>query len=57
MEQIFVIENNKAHLRLVRSGAILGDQTEILAGIEEGETIAIPGNEQLVDGQPVTIVK
>lgn len=57
MEQIFVIENNKAHLRLVRTGAVIEDKTEILAGLEQGEVIAITNNSALIDGQPVTQVK
>ena len=57
MEQLFVIEDNKARLRLVRTGAVIGDQTEILSGLEEGETIALFGDTKLIDGQPVTIIK
>jgi RND family efflux transporter MFP subunit len=57
MEQVFVIKDNKAHLRLIRTGAVMGDQTEVLAGLQEGEMVAIADGFQLIDGQPVTIVK
>lgn len=57
MEQMFVIDDNKARLRLVRTGAVMGDQTEILAGLEPGEMIVVSNISKLMDGQPVTIVK
>lgn len=57
MEQIYVIKENKAHLRIIRTGVVLDDQVEILAGLDEGEIIAITNGSKLTDGQPVTIVK
>ena len=57
MEQIYVIRDNKAHLRLIRTGAVIDDQTEILAGLDENETIAVSTDSTLVDGQPITIVE
>ena len=55
MEQVFVAHNNKAQLRLVRSGTEIDDQIEILSGLSEGETVIIQGNRNLLDGQPVII--
>ena len=57
MEKIFVISDNRAHLRLVRTGADTGDQVEILAGLEPGEVIAVTGSSELIDGQPVEAVQ
>jgi RND family efflux transporter MFP subunit len=56
MERIFVIHNNTAQLRLVRSGEHREGQAEILTGLNGGEQVVIQGGERLVDGQPVTIV-
>lgn len=56
MERLFVIQNNKAQLRLVRSGEHLDGQVEILAGLDAGEQVVVQGGERLVDGQPVRIV-
>lgn len=56
MDRIFVISGNTARLRLVRTGMVLHDQVEILAGLEPGEQIALPTGAGLVDGQPVTVV-
>ncbi|MCL7488083.1 MAG: efflux RND transporter periplasmic adaptor subunit [Desulfobulbaceae bacterium] len=57
MERIFVISDNKAHLRLIRTGAGIGDQVEILAGLDPGEVIAVTNSSELVDGQPVKAVQ
>ncbi|MFA7347078.1 MAG: efflux RND transporter periplasmic adaptor subunit [Desulfurivibrionaceae bacterium] len=56
MERIFVVRDNTAQLRLVRSGEHRDGQVEILAGLNGGEQVVIQGGERLVDGQPVTIV-
>lgn len=55
MEQLFIVENGKARLRLVRSGAHYGDAVEILSGIRAGEQVVVTGQHNLHDGQPVAI--
>lgn len=57
MEKIFVVQNNTAHLRLVRTGAIINQQIEILAGLEPGELIVTTHSEQIADGQKVITVQ
>jgi RND family efflux transporter MFP subunit len=57
MEKIFVISENRAHLRLIRTGMVFGDRTEILAGLEPGEMIAVTNSSTLIDGQPVKTVQ
>ncbi len=56
MERLFVIQNNIARLRLVRSGEHREGQVEILSGLNAEEQVVIQGGERLVDGQSVTIV-
>jgi RND family efflux transporter MFP subunit len=54
LEEIFVVENGRARLRLVKAGFIAGDgATEILSGLSDGESIVTSGTVGLVDGQPV----
>ena len=55
MERLFVVEDGRARLRLVRSGAVIGDEVEILSGLKAGETVVVEGGRTLVDGQPVTV--
>ena len=53
-EYLFVYDN-KAILRLVRTGAKSDGHTEILSGLSENETVITQGNLTLKDGQPVII--
>ena len=55
MEQLFVVENATARLRLVRSGAEYGETIEILSGIQAGEQVIVSGQDNLQDGQPVAV--
>ena len=55
MELVFIADNNKAKLRLVRSGTRSDDHIEILSGLSEGETVITQGNHNLLDGQPIVI--
>ncbi len=42
MERVFVVgADRRAGLRLVRTGAVRGDQVEVLAGLEAGETVVV----------------
>lgn len=53
MERVFVNSEGKAKLRLVRTGARINDNIEILSGLAEGETVISGGNLNLLDGQPI----
>jgi multidrug efflux pump subunit AcrA (membrane-fusion protein) len=55
MERVFVVHDDKAQLRLVRTGATSDGHIEILSGLLENETIITKGNQTILDGQPVTI--
>jgi membrane fusion protein (multidrug efflux system) len=55
MELIFVVVDQHAHLRLVKTGKHIGDEVELVSGVEPGEQVVIEGNRNLVDGQPVNI--
>ncbi len=53
MDYVFVAEGGLAHLRIVRTGRSDGGQVEILAGLEEGETVVAEPPAELLDGQPL----
>lgn len=55
MQLLFVVEKDRARLRLVRSGARYGETIEILSGITAGEQVVVTGQEDLHDGQPVAV--
>ena len=55
IECVFVVADQHAHLRIVRTGKHTGGETEILAGLSPGERVVSEGGESLRDGQPVTL--
>jgi membrane fusion protein (multidrug efflux system) len=54
MERVFVIEEGRAALRLVKTGRTTGDRLEILSGLNAGEQIVLAPPAALRDGQRVT---
>lgn len=55
LEFVFVVTNNVAQLRLVRTAKRTGDSVEIVSGVSVGETVVTDGANTLTDGQPVQI--
>jgi RND family efflux transporter MFP subunit len=55
MEMVFVVANNQAHLRLVKTGKQFGDEVELVSGVDAGEVVATDQLNQLVDGQAVSV--
>lgn len=55
MEMVFVVREETATLRLVKTGKVLGERVEILSGLEEGEPVVVGDISALKDGQPVTL--
>ncbi|MFO1476514.1 MAG: efflux RND transporter periplasmic adaptor subunit, partial [Verrucomicrobiota bacterium] len=55
MEIVFVVRDNKALLRLVKSGRKDGGLVELVSGVDAGEKLVTDGAAGLMDGQPLTI--
>jgi RND family efflux transporter MFP subunit len=55
MELVFVVSDDKAALRLVKTGKSLNGEVEILSGLEEGEQVVTSDPVALAEGQPVTL--
>jgi membrane fusion protein (multidrug efflux system) len=55
MEIVFVVTNGHAGLRLVKTGARVGDEVEVVSGLDPGETVVTAGATGLMDGQPVSM--
>jgi multidrug efflux pump subunit AcrA (membrane-fusion protein) len=53
--QVFVIENNFAHLRVVLTGESDGASVRILSGLTGKETVATTHQTELFDGSPVVV--
>jgi RND family efflux transporter MFP subunit len=53
MELVFVVVNGHAQLRIVKTGKRIGDEVELVSGMDAGERVVVDGAGHLVDGQPV----
>jgi membrane fusion protein (multidrug efflux system) len=53
MEMVFVVTNNMAQMRLVKSGRAVGGEVEIISGLDAGERVVVQGAQTLLDGQPL----
>lgn len=55
MEIVFVSVDGRAQLRLVKTGKRIGDEIELLSGINSGEQVVAEGAATLEDGQPLAL--
>ena len=55
MELVFVVANGHAQLRIVKTGEHIGDEVELVSGVDAGEQVVAEGAANLLDGQPVTL--
>ena len=55
MELVFVANNGKAQLRLVKTGKHVGNEVEMVSGLSAGEAVVVEGAGQLLDGQALSI--
>lgn len=53
MDYVFVNADGVARLRIVRTGQKQGGETEILAGLDSGESIVLTPTAAMQDGQPL----
>jgi len=55
MELAYVVHEQRATLRLVKTGKRLGDEVEVVSGLAPGELLVIESEQLLRDGQPVRV--
>lgn len=55
--EVFVVENGIAKLKKVTAGRILGDQVEVVEGLDEGDIVIVTGQINLQNGNAVEIIK
>ncbi len=56
MELVFVVANGHAQLRIVKTGKRVGNEMELVSGVDTGEQVVTEGAASLLDGQPVTLL-
>jgi RND family efflux transporter MFP subunit len=55
LEIAFVVADQRAVLHLVKTGSRVGNEIEILSGLNSGDAVVVEGADRLVDGQPVVV--
>jgi RND family efflux transporter MFP subunit len=55
MEKVFVAEDDRARLRLIRTGKTYPDGIEVLSGLTPGDSLILSSQSPLSDGQPIII--
>jgi membrane fusion protein (multidrug efflux system) len=55
--EIFVVNENVAHRRTVRTGDISGDQVEIISGLASGQQVITRGGFNVKDGDKVNVTR
>ncbi len=55
MELVFVVAEGKARLRIVKTGKRIGDDVELVSGVDAGESLVVENASALVDGQPLQV--
>ncbi len=55
--KIYVVENNKAILRPIETGAVFGDKVQVRNGLKEGDSIVVSGQINLEDGTEIIVNK
>jgi multidrug efflux pump subunit AcrA (membrane-fusion protein) len=55
MELVFVVSEGRARLRIVKTGRRIGDDVELVSGVEAGESLVVENPSGLVDGQPLRV--
>ncbi|HKD08538.1 MAG TPA: efflux RND transporter periplasmic adaptor subunit [Bryobacteraceae bacterium] len=53
--QVFVVSDGKARLRVAQVGETIGDSVRVLSGISGGEVVALERQNELYDGAPVKV--
>jgi multidrug efflux pump subunit AcrA (membrane-fusion protein) len=53
--KVFVVENDRAILRPIRTGTVFGEYVTVLSGLSEGELVVTAGQINLEDGMEITV--
>lgn len=54
---VFVVENNKAVRKPVQTGRLVGNELEVLNGLNAGEKVVVAGTAGLLEGMDVEVVE
>lgn len=55
--QVFVVENEKAVLKSIKTGRTFNESIEVVQGLRNGETVVITGHINLADNSNVSVIR
>ena len=55
LELLFVVANGHTQLHIVKIGKRVGNEVELVSGVDAGEKVVTEGADHLLDGQPVVV--
>jgi RND family efflux transporter MFP subunit len=55
MDYVFIVADHHARLRIVKTGKTIGNEIEIVSGLNAGERLVTEGAGGLTDGQPLNV--
>ncbi|MFA5257643.1 MAG: efflux RND transporter periplasmic adaptor subunit [Opitutales bacterium] len=55
IQRVFVVEQGRAHLRLIKTGEDYGDAVQILSGLDEGDVVIANPPAGIENGNPVEV--
>ena len=55
LELLFVVADGRAQLHIVKTGKRVGNEVELVSGVDAGEKVVTEGADHLLDGQPVVV--
>lgn len=55
MELVFIRNGNRAQLRIVKTGKQIGEEMEVVSGVNAGEEVITAGVSEISDGQPIEV--
>jgi membrane fusion protein, multidrug efflux system len=54
---VYIVEENKAKIRMLKLGAREGDRMAVLEGLAEGESVVLEGLDRLHEGKDVKVME
>jgi multidrug efflux system membrane fusion protein len=54
---VYIVEENKAKIRMLKLGALEGDRMAVLEGLAEGESVVLEGLDRLHEGKDVKVME
>ena len=55
--KVYIVEGDKAKMKLIKTGGKFGDYVEVIEGVKEGDSVVTVGQQNLSDGVKVNVAR